>query len=226
LTLEIKASAKGLLPALPELLRTNFTGLQVEETTDHGLAIARIDTEGDDVSAVSERDWLLKLRVPEKAPASLVFHFPEAMLKGDKMIYKRYADADLVEVKPEVALSGLALRPRPIWPWFAAGTLLIVLAGAGVWIARSRKPVAEDVASRYNLPEPVTPFMVIGLLRRMHGDGSLKWGETNRVELKQTIQQLENYFFARERNGDPEPDLAAIGRRWIAQTRDGKRVDI
>ncbi|HEU0040071.1 MAG TPA: hypothetical protein VFR76_12440, partial [Verrucomicrobiae bacterium] len=44
LTLEIKASGKGLVPELPELLRTNFPSLRVEEVSDHGLAVTQIDT--------------------------------------------------------------------------------------------------------------------------------------------------------------------------------------
>jgi hypothetical protein len=226
LTLEIKASGKGLLPELPALLRTNFAGLLVEELTDPGLSIARIDTEGDEVLPVSERNWVVKLRLPDKAPSSLAFHFPEAALNVEKMIYKRYADADLVEVKPEVALSGLALRPRPIWPWFAAGMTVMALVVASVWMLRHRKPAPETTETRYNLPERITPFAVISLLRQMQSDGSLKWAETNRAELFQTIQHLEKYFFARERNGDPEPDLPAIGRRWVELTRNGKQIGI
>ena len=75
--------------------------------------------------------------------------------------------------------------------------------------------------SRYTIPEPATPFTVLGLLRRMDADVSMKWSEADRLELAETIQRLENRFFARAPN-DTEPDLAGISRRWVALTRNGR----
>ena len=204
------------------LLKTNFASLRVEEFSDQGLAISQIDTESDDLSPVSERNWLIKLRVAEDAPSSLAFKFPETSLAGAKMIYKRYADADLVEVKPELALSGVTLRPKPWWHWLVGGVVLIAALGSGTWWLRRHKPVTAQERPLYILPEPTTPFTVINLLRRMHGDASLRWTEANRAELAQSIQSLENHFFARVRNGHPEPDLAGIGRRWVELAGNGK----
>lgn len=222
LSLEIKAAGKGLVPELSGLLRTNFAGFAVDELTDHGLSIARIDTEGDALAPVSERNWLVKLRLPEDAPASLAFQFPPAAQENVKLTFKRYADADLVEVEPKVALTGLSLRPRPIWHWFllAGGIAVVATGGLIVWMRR-RKPEETAVVSPYLLPEPLTPFNVIGLLRRLHADAALRWTENDRLELAGTIQDLERYFFDRDRNGDPAPDLGCIGRRWVTLARNG-----
>jgi hypothetical protein len=222
ITLEIKATGRGLVPDLPTLLRTNFTGLHLEEFSDPGLAVTKIDTEGDEVMPVSERNWLLKFRVDDDARASLAFHFPEALDGGAQTIFKRYADADLVEVKPELALTGLSLRPRPWWHWLVLGLgALVIATGIAIWWARHRWTASTEQSPLYTLPEPVTPFTVISLLRRMQMDGSLRWAETNRTELEQTIQRLERHFFDRARNGDPEPDLAGIGRRWVELSGNG-----
>jgi len=222
LTLEIKAGAKGLVPRLGELMRTNFTSLRVEEFTDQGVAVTQIDTEGDDIRPVSERNWLFKLRVEDSAPASLTFKFPEAAAGGAKMTFKRYADADLVEVQPSLALAGLSLRARPWWHWAVLAVVILAIACAVVWWVSRHRPQVAPAESPYLLPDPATPFGVIGMLRRMHGDASLGWKETDRTELAQTIGRLEAYFFARERNGDPEPDLTGIGRRWLVLAGNGK----
>ncbi len=222
LALEIKATAKGLVPELNALLKTNFASLRVEEFSDHGLGISQIDTEGDDVTPVSERNWLIKLRVAEDAPSSLAFMFPEASLAGAKMIYKRYADADLVEVKPEVALAGVMLRPRPWWHWLVLGVFALAAIGGGIGWLRQHKPQAAQERPTYILPEPATPFAVISLLRRMEADPSLRWADSDRAELGKNIRRLEAYFFSRERNGDPEPDLVDVGRRWVALAGNGR----
>ena len=221
LTLEIKAIGKGLVPELPGVLRTDFTGLRVEEVNDHGVAIAQLDTQGPDVMPVSERSWIFKLRTAENVPASLAFHFPGAARNGTKMIYKRYADADLVEVPPKLALAGLSMNSRPLWPWLALVAVVLATAVGAVWWLPRRRSAPTIEASRYTIPEPATPFTVLGLLRRMDADVSMKWSEADRLELAETIQGLENRFFARTPN-DTEPDLAGISRRWVALTRNGR----
>ncbi|MCL4789875.1 MAG: hypothetical protein KJ070_24365 [Verrucomicrobia bacterium] len=222
LTLEVKAQGRGLVPELSELVRTNFTHLRIEEISDQGLSVAQIDTEGDEIAPVTERNWLLKLRVAEDAPASLTFQFPETAVAAAKMIFKRYADADLVEVEPKLALAGLPLRPRPWWHWLALGAVLLMVAGGVAWWLRRQQPALATARPLYTLPEPATPFTVMSLLRRMQADASLRWSEADRTELAQSIQRLEAHFFARERNGDPELDLVGIGRRWVELAGNGK----
>lgn len=220
--LEIKATGHGLVPNLTELLRTNFAGLRLEELNDPGLAITRIDDEGDELAPVSERNWLLKFTVAEDAPAPFDFKFPEPADGNIKAVYKRYADADLVEVQPMLALAGVPLRPRPWWHRLViAGVGIAALGGAALWLRR-HQPVAASHQPVYALPEPATVFSLIALLRRMETDASLPWNESDRAALGQDIRQLETHFFSRQRNGYPEPDLTHIGRRWVAQASNGK----
>ena len=172
---------------------------------------------------MSERNWLIKLRVAEDAPSSLAFKFPEAALSGAKMIYKRYADADLVEVKPELALAGVTLRPKPWWHWLAGGIVLITALGGTAWWLRRHKPAAAQERPLYILPEPTTPFTVINLLRRMHSDASLQWTDANRAELAQSIQSLENHFPRASEMVIPNLislALAAAGLNWLGMGSD------
>jgi hypothetical protein len=56
----------------------------------------------------------------------------------------------------------------------------------------------------------------------MEADQSLRWADGDRAELGRNIRLLETYFFSRERNGDPEPDLVDVGRRWVALAGNGR----
>ena len=56
----------------------------------------------------------------------------------------------------------------------------------------------------------------------MEADPSLRWADSDRAELGKNIRWLEAYFFSRERNGDPEPDLVDVGRRWVELAGNGR----
>lgn len=222
LALEIKATGHGLVPNLTELVRTNFAGLRLEEWNDPGPAITHLDAEADELAPVSERNWRLQFAVTKDAPSPLEFKFPEPVSANIKSVYKRYADADLVEVRPMLALAGVPLQPRPWWHWLALATGLLALIGGAVWWLRKHPPTRTTDQPRYTLPEPVSAFSLIALLRRMDADSTLPWREADRAELGQDIRRLETHFFSRQRNGDPAPDLDGIGRRWVELAGNGK----
>jgi hypothetical protein len=218
LSLDIRATGRGVLPELNELLDVNLAGFTVVKTNDSGVAVSKLDTEGDDLAAASERSWVFELR-PEgtgKGPAS--FRFPAVKAKDLEVTYKRYADADLVEVKPQVALAGLRLRPDWTWLWIVLGLLA---AGTGAFLVirqrRAGAHVAEPAPS-YHVPEPVTPFTVLNLLRRIQADQRLSLAAGRREELAGTIRQLELDYFAPARNGDAPRDLSSLAHRWVDTT--------
>jgi len=215
LMLEIKATGKGLVPELGTLLRTNWTGLEIAELSDNGLSIARIDTESENLAPVSERNWLLKLRLAEPASAGMTFQFAEALHPDLKQVFKRYADADLVEVQPEIALAGLVINPRPLWQKILLAAGIGALLAGLLLLVRRRATAPTVEAPRYALPEAVTPFNIIALLRLLLSDPGRNWSAAQSSELAGTIKELEAHYFSHQRNGNPEPDLAGIGRRWI-----------
>jgi len=221
-SLEIKATANGLVPPLNDLLRTNIVHLEVTDFSDRGVAINQIDTEADNLAPISERNWLIKFNVAKDAPSSLEFKFPEPFLADAHVTYKRYADADLVEVPSMLALAGVSLRPRPWWHWaIGGGALASLLAGFG-WLLRTKAHPQKAESSAYSLPAQITPFAVIQLLRRMQADSSLRFGEMQRDELNRTIHELESHYFAKRKNGATDPDLVGIGHEWVSRAENGQ----
>ena len=204
-----------MLPELPELLEVSLPGFTVVKTNDSGVTVTKLDTEGDDLAALSERSWVFELRPEGTGKGPTTFKFPAAKAGNLEVTYKRYADADLVEVKPEVALAGLRLRPDLTWLWVtlvAAG-----VAGAAWWrVRRGRGRAAEaDVPPAYLVPAQLTPFSLLNLLRRIHGDGRLALSAQHREELVTTIRDLERDYFGPRRNGDPARNLDALAKRWV-----------
>jgi hypothetical protein len=137
------------------------------------------------------------------------------------MSYKNYSDADLVEVKPEVALAGLSLRRDNWWKWFEGGVMLLIIAAAWAWWWRRQKAAeVSEVPVAYAFPSEITPFTVLNLLERMKADEKLTLNAEQRRELSEAIENLQRYFFSRPtagRNGDH--DLEQVARRWISCAR-------
>jgi hypothetical protein len=218
LSLETKATARGLLPELKDLLDLSVPGFKVGKIDDKGLAISKMDAEADEVAPVAERNWLVALEAVPGQHAS-TFHFPISKIPDALVTYKRYADADLVEVKPELALAGLALGPRNLWGWVLTGTALLFVCGAGFWWwGKQRASRLVEAPSAYVMPGHITPFTVLNLLLRMRDDQKLAFDSSQRAELNEAITGLQKHFFSRpstERNG--QPDLEEVARQWVSR---------
>ncbi len=214
LALEVKATARGVVPALGDILEAGFRDFEVAKTEDQGVSVARMDAEGDHVAAISERTWLLHLAArPGLREQPREFAFGGAKSEGAKMSYQRYVDADLVEVGRVVALGRGYGRARLSWVWWAllpAG--VIGLGAAGIYLRRRRAPPKAEGAA-YRLPGDLTAFSVIGLLRRIREDVRLK--PESAGDLDREIGRIEKHFFNRG-EGAP-PDLKAIAEGWIVQ---------
>jgi hypothetical protein len=139
-------------------------------------------------------------------------------LANASVTYKQCADADLVEVTPEVAMSGLRLRPRPWWPRVLGILIGGGAAAAGIRAWRMRQAPADEIRPRHTLPETMTPFSVLQFLRSIEADEALKDTVAAHPELAGAIRDLEQSRFGRPTNGRPQPDLENIARRWQART--------
>ena len=213
LVLEIKAGALGLVPSLESVLDLAPDGFDVVETVDHGVAVVKFDEERDGV--VSERTWTLTLQAQEGLPAPpRTFAIGAARIPAEPDEHFRYVDADLASVGPVVDLEERYLEPDRTWLWWIPA-VLVLGAGAFLGLRRLARP-AETPRSRFQVPEQVNPFTVLGVLRDIQARNGLEPDAS--AELEREIAALEAVYF-----GDEQPqassDLRQVAERWVARAR-------
>ncbi|MBX9791174.1 MAG: hypothetical protein K2Y37_19820 [Pirellulales bacterium] len=215
LLLEVRATARGLVPDLTELVDLKPAGFDIVKTEDGGVSVTQFDKDARENTIDSERIWTIALAAsaeqPDKRPDK--FHFAVAKAPVKEMLYQRYDDADLVTVEPQVALAERYAARDLRWLWMALtiGVVSILTIGLLVWMVRRRRPAP---VSRFAMPRQVTPFTVIGLLRDIQANNGLS--EPAHKELSASISRLErHYFLASEQ---VEPNLQDIAERWVRET--------
>lgn len=219
IALEVKATGRGVIPSFRDLFEFTPAGFRIDELTDSGPTIQRLDSEGDELAGMCERNWIIKLGADPAATSSGgEFQFPKAKDPTTKVAFKRYQDADLVEVPATLAMTGFPLRSPGLWRW---GLLGIPAIGIGLFaLAKSRRKVggAEEVHA-YEIPSPLNAFTALQLLRRIHGDPKVQLTEPQRTELATVIAGIETHFFSPTNAGSNTPDLVSIGTEWINRTK-------
>jgi hypothetical protein len=214
LILEVKVTALGLVPELDRILTLAPDAFDIVKTDDQGVSVAKFEPESDPLAVGSERTWLVTLQAKPDQGRPEGFHFGKAKADDTEMAYRRYEDADLKIVGAQVELEERYGGPNYRWVWWAAGAGLVVSASGLVLVRRLRRRRAGE-ETRWVLPEPLTPFTVIGLLERMRHEGRLN--DAQRTELQHSIRLLERHFFAAGGNGDGCPDLQHLAESWIRQ---------
>lgn len=214
LVLEIKATGQGLVPDLDQLLKLAPAQFDVAEIDDEGLSVSRFDPESDETTVISERSWLVSMKAKESlSEAPKTFEFAEVLLPVKEKIYQRYVDADLLAVDQVVSLEQPYGSASYAWiAWTGLIVLLVAAAGTAVVLVLWRGE--QVVENRFQMPDQVTPFTVIGLLRHIESNNGLD--ESGRSELQGAIRQLEECYFASDQR--EEPDLEQLARRWIERS--------
>ncbi len=216
LVLEVKAAARGLVPALDEILKIEPEGFEIVSRDDGGASVVAFDDEAETRAVATERIFTLKLRARDGLPEPpLTFTFGEPLVETAADERFRYVDADLEAVGPVVTLGERYGEPSRAWLLWAAP--IAAAAGALLFLAvrwsRRRVPAAM---SRFTVPEAVSPFTVIGLLRDIERNDGL--GPGDRERLAGEIGALERYYFVeedKERGGGAAPDLVRIAEGWV-----------
>ncbi len=213
LILEVKATAKGLVPRLSTVLDLDPENFEVVATDDQGVSVTKFDEEGDGTSIVSERIWMVSMEAdPELEELPDEFAFASAVDDDVEMEYQRYVDADLESVEPVVALKASygERNLARIFGWVAAGAFVIAIGVFGLaFLRRSRGE--HGPAGRFQVPETVSPFTVIGLLRDIEANNGVS--EAEREELQRHIADLEGHYFEDDRR--EAPDLERLARDWV-----------
>jgi hypothetical protein len=165
---------------------------------------------------LTQRRWLIELEPAENAPRA--FAFPAAADDAYAMTYQRYADADILDAEATTPLRWPVLRTARPWFWPAIVTGLVILAAAvGLFAFARRRQGQPHAASAYRVPEVLTPFTVVAFLRRMLNDPHLSLKAAERQDLRETVERLEQRFFARSDSSEPQ-ELEPILSRWLPRT--------
>jgi hypothetical protein len=215
LILEVKATGLGLVPELDQLVTLLPGEFDVKSTDDQGVSVSKFDPDGDETAVVSERTWMItfqaKPNLPERPKA---FRFAGAKIDGSELTFHRYKDADLVAVSQDISLEEKYGEPSRAWLWTAVAVGILAIALAVLAYRLARRPATID-ADELKLPDNLTPFNVIGLLRRIEQTNG--FNEAQKIELGRSIDRLERHFFSGDANG--ELDLKEIAESWLRKTK-------
>ena len=216
LVLEVKATAQGLVPPLEEIVDVRSSDFEVDSIEDEGVLVSKFDPDSGDPAVISERTWTINYSGrKDLAALPTLFHFPEPRVATRESSFLRYNDADLDTVESTVTLEHSYGEVSSPWPWYlAAGVAVLVVVGLVIAATRRRQDAAPE--SQFELPDPLTPFNVLGLLRRIERNNG--FAPATRDELGANIALLERHYFAGANgNGHTPPDLRAIAERWITR---------
>jgi len=205
-TLEVKATAKGLVPDLETILQLDTPGFVIGKRDDQGASVTKFSD--DQTGIVSERVFLLSLTPTDEGnrPAHFVFGKPRD--EATKAVFQRYNDADLETVSPEVALTGHYGSKSLTWLWVLLGIVVIWL-GAWFLFRPARARVTDN--GGLHMPKQVNAFTVLGLLQQVAARTNLD--ETQQQNLRADIARIEQCHFGRAE--DPNLDLAAVAEQWL-----------
>jgi hypothetical protein len=138
------------------------------------------------------------------------------------MEFQRYDDADVATVGPTVPLR-TTLTGRQIGLWVGGGIAIAALLaiGLGLWAYARRRGRVQHAGPRYHRPDPLTPFNLVVLLKRIQGDGVVALSQGERDSLAVTIAELEQRYFHRSAAAAPPADLSAVVDRWLKAAGNG-----
>ena len=217
LKVEVKATAQGLVPALDQLLEFDPAEFDVVDIEDQGVSVSRFDPDADENVVQSDRTWMISLNAKDgltEHPKSFQFAAAKSDVDVNEMIFQRFEDADLATVQREVSLEQQYGEPTKAWIWWPVGLTtgcLFLVAAVLKWKPKTK--IAK--AKRFQLPESVTPFTVLGLLRDIERNNGLD--DRKRQELASSINRIEQYYFEGA-NGEDEPDIRQIAETWVRQS--------
>lgn len=220
LRLEIVATAKGVVPELDQLLQapTEIAGFVTKTHAEQSLSVSSLET-GEHIDALIERRWLLELEPKAESPHD-DFTFPKSADKAYAVTLQRYDDADIVDAKATTSLRWPVTHAARRWlPYALGGGALLLVVAIAAFVIRSRAP-AQLTVEAYSRPPQITPFSVLGLLRRIHADGKLRLTPTERQSLGATIARLEGEYFRRG-EATAKAELEPIVDQWMQVARAG-----
>ncbi len=214
LKLEVRATGIGLMPDLDQLVDLKPKEFNITSIENEGVSVSQFDKTAPGNAIDSERIWMVSMEArPDltKHPEAFTFGLPKD--EAHEVTYQRFDDADLVSVDPEIMLQQEYGTPEQSWVMpILGGIALLLLLGIGFkLVTRETQTIST---ARYQMPEHVTPFTVLGLLKDIERNNGLS--PAGKAELDTSISRLEHYYF--EAPTGEEPDLTEEARRWVNRT--------
>ena len=214
LKVEVKASSNGLVPNLNQLLKPSLDHFTRTDESGGEISIARLDAESKSGSPITERNWTLTFAKTEKgkSESALSFSFPEQVTETQEMLFQRYDDADLVATSQTLQLEQRYVKKNSKWIGLA---LLFVLIAGAITLKLKRKRLANSESNEkiaaFNVPNEITPFSVLRLLRKIHAERG--FSEDIQSQLDESIASVERQYFDRE--NEQTLSLKDIAEEWV-----------
>lgn len=233
MTLEIKATATGLVPDLEQLLDVapKQGAIAIKNVHPHeGLQITEFNTWADEVAPRSERLWTISLDgdAVRAADAPVEYRFPAPRMKDTTVVYQTYADMNLTTLpQPVVQLSASSLAPgesataprrlKYLWAGAGLGLLVLCLGVLGLIIKLRRGAGERPLRARdvFHMPAELDGFAVVALLRRMCGSPLMKLKEPEQQELQSDLKRVEQACFGANGNAMTDADLRRVASKWL-----------
>ena len=222
LIVEIKAVARGLVPDLDEILALDQPGFEREKIDDQGVSVSKFDQDSEATVIDSERTWLVTYRAAA-GPDQAAEHVPIRRGQGRR---RRDGLSALRRRRPGQGRAG-GLAAGAV----RAGAVCLALVGrrrasaglafAVVAIRILRSGPKRLAATRFRMPELVTPFSVLGLLREIQHNNGLPAPEmqelagsieAHRATLLRRVRRRTGRPRAGRRDLDP-PGVVSVASR-------------
>lgn len=234
LSLEVAATASGLVPELDDLLDLGpLAGVaKVRQVTAvDPLMVKELNTWGDKVAPRTERRWSVSLdgdaiRAADKATD---VPFPVVKAANTTTVWRTYQDIDpVVLTKASVLLDRVKVAQGAGYvppvaedhSLYLYGGLAVVAAFVAWLLFRKRDtgprlPRARDV---FKLPTTIDGFAVVALLRKLGASPLVKFTAAQQSELKQDIERVQTGCFGGATTLS-ESDLKTLAEKWLRQLR-------
>jgi len=230
LTLEIKATASGLVPELEQLLDLKSANtVAIKHIHPHeGLQITELNTWADQVAPSSERVWTIALDGDQvrASETPITFQFPRPRASDATVTYSSYNDLNLITLaEPAVQIgrqmtvqeAAIVVSQSPyLWPAIFGGSALLLTFIP--WLVfrkkvKTERPLrARDV---FTMPKEIDGFAVVALLRRLCASPLVKLKDTQQNELQSDLKRVEAACFGSRDAALSETDLRAIVSKWL-----------
>ena len=234
LSLEVAATASGLVPELDDLLDLAPLAAVAkvrQVTAIDPLMVKELNTWGEKVAPRTERRWSITvdgdaIRAADKATD---VPFPTVKAANTTTVWRTYQDIDPVVLsKASVLLDRVKVAQGAgyvppvaedystyLYIGLAAVTAFVVWLTLRKRDTGPRPPRARDV---FKLPATIDGFAVVALLRKLGTSPLVKFTAAQNTELQQDIERVQTGCFGGTTTLSPA-DLKTIAEKWLRQLR-------